>query len=91
MKTFIFFLLTVAPALAVTDCGSSHRFGQSLVKLGDSERRVRQVAGTPDASYQLQNRLGAAAGIRLDYYLRSMTVQITIQGGSITRICRIRD
>lgn len=72
-------------------CGQSHRFGTELIMIGDSERRVHQVAGRPDLERRLENRQGGAAGFRLDYHQHGQTVQIYVQAGVVTRICRVRD
>jgi hypothetical protein len=94
MKYFtglILALVLAGPALADKECSSEHRFGNSIVRVGDSERRVIQAAGQPDSRAQLQNGFGAGVGVRLDYYIRHMTVQIYVQGGTVSSVCRIRD
>ncbi len=83
-------LLLVAPVEAKR-CGSSERFGGQLVRVGDSERRVLEVAGNPDAQRQLYNDEGAPAGYRLDYYRYQRTVQIYIRGGQVAQVCQIRE
>ncbi len=92
MKSLILVLamLMATSALAV-DCGETQRFGQKLIRVGDSERRVIEAAGRPDSERRLENRYGGAAGYRMDYYQRGQTVQVYVQGGVVTRICRIRD
>lgn len=85
-------LITAMPAEANTvRCGQSERFGSHLVLVGDSERKVRQAAGQPAVERQLETRQGGAAGIRLDYYRPAATVQVYVQAGIVTRICRVRD
>lgn len=71
-------------------CSSSHRLAGTLIKVGDSERRVIQ-AQRPDREVQLETRQGGAAGYRLDYYLHQYTLQVYVQSGVITRICRVRN
>ncbi|GEM_PF-2270959 len=77
------------PAEAGLNCGDTHRFGQMLVRVGDSERRALE-ARRPDREVQLETRRGGAAGYRLDFYQRHNTVQIYVQAGVVTRICRAR-
>jgi hypothetical protein len=80
---------TSVPAEARLNCGDTHRFGQVLVRVGDSERRALE-ARRPDREVQLETRRGGAAGYRLDFYERHSTVQIHVQAGVVTRICRAR-
>jgi hypothetical protein len=84
-------ILVATPAFARIHCSETQRFGQHLVRVGDSERRVIQAAGQPDQQRQLENRRGGAAGFRFDYYQRGQTVQVYIAAGVVTRICRIRE
>ena len=89
---FVLFLIVLsADAFGQARCGSSERFGNQLIRVGDSERRVIEVAGRPDMQRQLETRQGGAAGIRMDYYQSGRTIQIYVQGGQVTRICWIRD
>jgi hypothetical protein len=87
--------ITLIAALAVSvaahaTCNlSSVRLDDGLVKVGDSERRV--IQSEPDRVVQLENRRGGAAGIRYDFYLRGLTVQVTVRAGRIMRVCRLRD
>jgi len=80
-----------APSIARINCSETERFGQHLVRAGDSERKVIQAAGQPDQQRRLENRRGAAAGFRFDYYQRGQTIQVYISAGIVTRICRVRD
>jgi hypothetical protein len=82
-------VLVVLPSWAGAQCGDTHRFGQSLVRTGDSERRVLELR-RPDREVRLETPAGGAAGYRLDFYERDSTVQIYIQSGMVTRICRLR-
>jgi len=95
LLTLVFVLITglivAAPSQARVSCSDTQRFGQSLVRVGDSERKVIQAAGRPDLERQLENRQGGAAGYRMDYYTREQTIQIYISGGVVSRICRVRD
>lgn len=84
-------VLFSAQALASASCNiRSERFGSALVRVGDSERRVIEVAGPPDLERRLETREGGGAGYRADYFAGRNTIQIYIQGGVVTRICRVR-
>lgn len=81
-----------ADAIAQARCNiSSERFGTTLIRVGDSERHVMQTAGRPDLERRLERAGGGGAGYRADYYRGRETVQIYIQGGVVTDICRVRD
>lgn len=83
-------LLFAAPAPAqVLHCYSSERFGTKLVKVGDSERSVIEL--DPDREVAIENRFGAAAGFRFDFYKRGRTIQVYVESGVVTRICRVPD
>lgn len=81
-------LLLTQPARGDCDL-SAARLGNQLLKVGDSERKV--LEHEPDRTIQLQNRYGAATGIRYDFHLRDKTVQVYVRGGRISRICHISD
>jgi hypothetical protein len=68
---------------------SAARIGSTLVKVGDSERRV--IEAGPNREVQLEHRGGGAAGLRFDFYQRGTTIQIFVRGGQVTRICHVRD
>lgn len=83
-------LLLAAPTPAqVLHCYSSERFGTKLVKVGDSERSVIEL--DPDREVAIENRFGAAAGFRFDFYKRGRTIQVYVRSGVVTRICRVPD
>ena len=48
---------------ARVQCGSSERFGSQLIRVGDSERRVMEVAGRPDLERPLETSQGGGAGL----------------------------
>lgn len=90
MRAFVLVaVLTLAPAADASCELSSARISGSLVKVGDSERKV--LNQDPDRVVQLENRRGGAAGIRYDFHLRGKTVQVYVRAGRISRICHIRD
>ncbi len=69
-------------------CGSSERFGTNVIRTGDAERRVLEAK--PDRTVRLEYREGGAAGFRHEFHRPSETVYVYVQGGVVTRICRIR-
>jgi hypothetical protein len=81
-------LNTAADAQSVS-CSSSERFGNVLVRVGDSERRV--IEAEPDRTVQLQTEEGGAAGYRYDFYKYGRTVQVYVSAGIVTRVCRVRE
>ncbi|TVR95554.1 MAG: DUF2845 domain-containing protein [Wenzhouxiangellaceae bacterium] len=94
MYRLLFSILILGSASSVafsqsTNCSSSHRFGGTLLKVGDGERRALDRR-TPDRRVQLQTPEGGAAGYRLDFDEPGQTVQVYIQGGVVVRICRVR-
>ena len=70
-------------------CYSSERFGNSLVRTGDSERKV--IEAKPDRTVRLETSEGGAAGYRHEFYKPNRTVQVYIYAGQVTRICSIQE
>jgi hypothetical protein len=70
-------------------CQSSERFGNDLIKEGDSERRV--IEQGPNREVQVESPMGGAVGQRFDFYKQGRTIQIYTENGVVTRICRIRE
>lgn len=68
---------------------SSARVNNTLVKVGDSDRRV--ISAEPDRVVRLTTSAGGSAGTRYDFYQRDVTIQVYVQAGRITRVCRVRD
>lgn len=93
MKLILFVLLIATAGLAFGQaevrCSSSERFGNILIRVGDSERRV--IEQKPDREVRLETTAGGAAGYRFDFYKRGRTVQVYTSAGVVTRICRIRE
>lgn len=92
MRTIVFCLTLLAGSpvgAQVLECYSSERFGNRLVKTGDSERKVIELE--PDREVQLENVFGAAAGYRYEFYKRDRTIQIYVRHGVVIRICRVPD
>jgi len=80
---------TTVDAQSEVSCSSSERFGNVLVRVGDSERRV--IEAEPDRTVRLETEQGGAAGYRHDFYKYGRTVQVYVSAGVVTRICRIRE
>lgn len=93
MKLFIAAILAASLSLAhgqtEVKCYSSERFGGTLIRPGDSERRV--IEQEPDREVRLETSAGGAAGYRFDFYKRGRTVQVYTSAGVVTRICSIRE
>jgi hypothetical protein len=81
-------LLFAEPVVASCDL-SSARVSNTLIKVGDSDRRV--LSAEPDRTVRLTTSAGGSAGTRYDFYQRGVTVQIYVVAGRVTRVCRIRD
>ena len=80
---------TNVDAQASVSCSSSERFGNVLIRVGDSERRV--IEAKPDRTVRLETDNGGAAGYRHDFYKYGRTVQVYVQAGVVTRVCRVRE
>lgn len=80
----LFAIALAAPMLAsATD---TVNFGQRVITLGDSVATVYQVAGEPSRVVQLQNKFGAGLGERLEYFVGSKVVQITVRDSRVVGI-----
>lgn len=86
MITGLLLAAALAAAPLFAQASDSANFGQRLITVGDSVARVYQVAGQPDRVVQLENRFGAGAGERLEYFVGEKVVQITINGSRVVRI-----
>lgn len=87
MRVILPLLLAVALTLPMAASASDTvTFGQRVVSLGDSVARVYQVAGEPSRVVQLQNKFGAGVGERLEYFVGSKVVQITVRDSKVVRI-----
>jgi hypothetical protein len=90
LRTCLFAILLTAAVEAgsqTLDCYDSERFGNILINVGDSERRVLEQE--PDREVRLENRFGATSGWRYDFYKRNRTIQIYVRHGVVYRICRV--
>lgn len=83
--TLLFFgALVVGPAAADT-----LRFGSQVISTGDSEGRLRQVAGKPDRETPIETASGGFEGYRLEYFRGSKSVQVEIVNGRVRSITQI--
>ncbi|MEJ1096971.1 MULTISPECIES: DUF2845 domain-containing protein [unclassified Pseudoxanthomonas] len=83
-------LAIVLALLALPAFADSIRFGDKLLTDGDSAAKVKQIAGEPDATEQIQNEYGATLGQRWQYYRDGKTITITIINGKVTTITETR-
>lgn len=82
-------LASTAAAGQTVRCHTSERIDGSLIRAGDSERKV--IEAEPDLVRQLETAKGGAAGIRYDFFLRGRTVQIYVRSGVVVRACSIKE
>jgi hypothetical protein len=84
-------ILAIALALfALPAFADSIRFGDKLLTDGDSAAKVRQIAGEPDATEEIENEYGATQGQRWQYYRDGKTITFTIVNGKVTTITETR-
>lgn len=85
--------IVVTLALTVLSVGAAaadtYRFGSQVVSTGDSEGRLRQIAGKPDRETPIETSRGGLEGYRLEYFARGKSVQIEIVNGRIRSITQI--
>ncbi|NID16723.1 DUF2845 domain-containing protein [Luteibacter yeojuensis] len=82
----VFILAFLATSAAAAD---TYRFGSQVISTGDSEGRLRQVAGKPDRETPIETRRGGLEGYRLEYYRRGKSVQIEVVNGRVAKITQI--
>jgi hypothetical protein len=88
MKRMIVGLLLaviVIPAVA----SDTWRVNSQVVGTGDSEGRLRQVAGKPDRETPIETSRGGLKGYRLEYFQQGKSVQVEIVNGRVTSITQI--
>jgi hypothetical protein len=88
MKRVIFGLL-VAVAATSAMASETWRVNSQVVSTGDSEARVRQVAGKPDRETPIETSRGGLRGYRLEYFQQGKSVQVEIVDGRVTNITQI--
>lgn len=88
MKRMIVGLLLAVitiPAIA----SDTWRVNSQVVSTGDSEGRLRQVAGKPDRETPIETSRGGLKGYRLEYFQQGKSVQVEIVDGRVTSITQI--
>lgn len=82
------FALSVSCGVAAAD---TFRVGSQVVSTGDSEGRLRQVAGKPDRETAIETTRGGLQGYRLEYYdlHKGKSVQFEVVDGRIKSITQI--
>lgn len=88
MKRFLASLI-LAMLAANAAAADTYRFGSQVVTTGDSEGRLRQVAGKPDRETPIESRHGGLEGYRLEYYRRGKSIQIEVINGRVASINQI--
>ncbi|URL58893.1 DUF2845 domain-containing protein [Luteibacter flocculans] len=86
-RTAAFLFLTCLAASAAA--ADTYRFGSRVISTGDSEGRLREVAGKPDRETPIETDRGGLAGYRLEYYRGGKSVLIEVIGGKVARITQI--
>ena len=85
----------IAAALFATvlSCGvaaaDTFRVGSQVVSTGDSEGRLRQVAGKPDRETPIETTRGGLQGYRLEYFEKRKSVQVEVVNGRVRSITQI--
>jgi hypothetical protein len=88
MKRAVAALLLTALA-ATAAAADTYRFGSQVVSTGDSEGRLRQVAGKPDRETPIETRRGGLEGYRLEYYRRGKSIQFEVINGKVSSIAQL--
>lgn len=76
---------------AGTAIAETARFGNQVISTGDSEGRLRQVAGKPDRETPIESRHGGLEGYRLEYFQRGKSVQVEVINGRVASITQIEN
>jgi hypothetical protein len=87
--------IAIAAAMFATvlSCGvaaaDTFRVGSQVVTTGDSEGRLRQIAGKPDRETPIESRNGGLEGYRLEYFQKGKSVQVEVVNGRVRSITQI--
>jgi len=90
MKRVITAVLLAALALPAA-ASDTWRVNSQVVSTGDSEGRLRQVAGKPDRETPIETSRGGLRGYRLEYFQPKKTVQVEIINGLVSTITQIEN
>jgi hypothetical protein len=88
MKRMIVGLLLAAVAVPAM-ASETWRINSQVVSTGDSEGRLRQVAGKPDRETPIETSRGGLKGYRLEYFQPNKSVQVEVVDGRVTSITQI--
>ncbi len=80
-----------AAALATPALTDTLAVGSSVLTDGDSVGKVYRLIGKPDRIVEQQNRFGAVAGERFEYYRNGKTVPIEVRDGRCSRSRKTSD
>jgi len=81
----LFLAALAVPAMA----SDTWRVNSQVVSTGDSEGRLRQVAGKPDRETPIETSKGGLQGYRLEYFQGGKSVQVEIVNGRVVSITQI--
>jgi hypothetical protein len=81
----LFLAALAIPAIA----SDTWRVNSQVVSTGDSEGRLRQVAGKPDRETPIETSKGGLQGYRLEYFQGGKSVQVEIVNGRVVSITQI--
>jgi hypothetical protein len=88
MKRIVAAIFATALSCGVA-AADTFRVGSQVVTTGDSEGRLREVAGKPDRETPIESRGGGLQGYRLEYFQKGKSVQIEIVNGRVRSITQI--
>ncbi|APG04760.1 hypothetical protein BJI69_13220 [Luteibacter rhizovicinus DSM 16549] len=81
-----FFATVLSCGVAAAD---TFRVGSQVVTTGDSEGRLREIAGKPDRETPIESRNGGLEGYRLEYFQKGKSVQVEVVNGRVRSITQI--
>lgn len=90
MKRFVAGLLFACLALPAF-ASETWRVNSQVVSTGDSEGRLRQIAGKPDRETPIETSRGGLRGYRLEYFQQGKSVQVEIVDGRVATITQIEN
>jgi len=90
MKRIVTAFVLIALSMGVASA-DTYRFGSQVVTTGDSEGRLRQIAGKPDRETPIETPRGGLEGYRLEYFDHGKSVQIEIVDGRIRSITQLQN
>jgi hypothetical protein len=88
MKRFVAAILAIGLSFSAV-ASDTYRWGSQVVSVGDSEGRLRQVAGKPDRETPIETTRGGLQGYRLEYFKGGKSVQVEIVDGRVRSIAQI--